>query len=105
MAIESCSAKEQYSVLQCMKATAAHVDDWEKHSRLGIEADDLQQVIARWPRSSAGECAGMSGMELLSQFLHPARKRKGNLAEHRNCHNKQGSSPFNGVSCAAGRGV
>ena len=49
MAIESLSAKEQYIVLQCMKATAAHVDDWEKHSRLGIEADDLQQVIARWP--------------------------------------------------------
>jgi hypothetical protein len=49
MAIESLSAKEQYIVLQCMKATAAHVDDWEKYSRLGIEADDLQQVIARWP--------------------------------------------------------
>jgi hypothetical protein len=25
------------------------LDDWEKHSRLGLEADDLQQVIARWP--------------------------------------------------------
>ena len=23
--------------------------DWEKHSRLGLQADDLQQVIARWP--------------------------------------------------------
>ena len=36
-------------VLRCMKATSAHLDDWEKHSRLGLEADDLQQVIARWP--------------------------------------------------------
>jgi hypothetical protein len=49
MAIESLSTKERYVVLQCMRATAAHVDDWEKHSRLGIGADELQQAIARWP--------------------------------------------------------
>jgi hypothetical protein len=49
MGIESLSAKEQDIVLRCMKATSAHLDDWEKHSRLGLEADDLQQVIARWP--------------------------------------------------------
>ena len=49
MTIENLSAREQYIVLQCMKATAAEVDDWEKHSRLGIDADELQQIIAQWP--------------------------------------------------------
>ena len=49
MSIERLSAKQQDIVLRCMKATAAHVDDWEKHSRLGLQADDLQQVITRWP--------------------------------------------------------
>ena len=32
-----------------MKATAAHTNDAEKHSRLGLQADGLRQVIARWP--------------------------------------------------------
>jgi len=32
-----------------MRATAAEIDDWEKHSRLGIEAHDLQELIAKWP--------------------------------------------------------
>jgi hypothetical protein len=49
MAIDGLSAKEQDIVLRCMRATAAYVDDWEKHPRLGLEADDLQEVIARWP--------------------------------------------------------
>jgi hypothetical protein len=49
MSVEHLSAKQQDIVLRCLKATAVHVDDWEKHSRLGLEADDLQKVIARWP--------------------------------------------------------
>jgi hypothetical protein len=49
MGFEQLSAKDQDIVLRCMKATAAHIDDWEKHPRLGLEADDLQSVIARWP--------------------------------------------------------
>ena len=49
MGIKSLSAKEQEIVLRCMKATASYLDDWEKHSRLGLEADDLQQEIVRWP--------------------------------------------------------
>jgi hypothetical protein len=49
MAIEGLSAKERDIVLRCIKATAAHIDDWEKHSRLGLQADDLRSVIARWP--------------------------------------------------------
>jgi hypothetical protein len=49
MAIEVLSAKERNIVLQCMKATAAHIENWEMHTRLGLEASDLQQVITRWP--------------------------------------------------------
>jgi hypothetical protein len=49
MGIENLSAKEQDVAFRCLKATAAHLDDWEKHSRLGLEADELQQVIVRWP--------------------------------------------------------
>ena len=32
-----------------MRATDAHIDNWEKHARLGLEANDLQQEIVRWP--------------------------------------------------------
>jgi hypothetical protein len=55
MSIEGLSAKQRDIVLRCMKAAAAHVDDWEKHSRLGLQADDLQQVIARWPNINDGD--------------------------------------------------
>jgi hypothetical protein len=50
VAIESLTVQEREIVLRCMKATAAHIDDSEKHSRLGIEANDLQQVITQWPK-------------------------------------------------------
>ena len=43
------TAKEQGVVLQCMKATAAHIEDWEKHTRLGLKPKELQSVIAKWP--------------------------------------------------------
>jgi hypothetical protein len=49
MGIESLTTKEQEIVLRCMKATASYIDDSEKHSRLGLEADDLQREITRWP--------------------------------------------------------
>jgi hypothetical protein len=49
MEIKRLSAKEQDIVLRCMRATAANVDDLEKHARLGLEANDLQQEISRWP--------------------------------------------------------
>jgi len=32
-----------------MKAASAHIDDWEKHARLSLEANDLQQEIGKWP--------------------------------------------------------
>lgn len=49
MGFERLSAKDQDIVLRCMRAVAVHIDDWEKHSRLGLDADELQQEIARWP--------------------------------------------------------
>jgi hypothetical protein len=49
MTIKQLTMEHQDIVLRCLKATAAHVDDWEKHSRLGLNADDLQRVINRWP--------------------------------------------------------
>ena len=52
MGIESLSAKEQDIVLRCMKATSTHLDDWEKHTRLGLEADDLQVIAGIDARSN-----------------------------------------------------
>ncbi len=47
--MEGLSAEERDIVLRCITAAAANIEDWEKHSRLGLEAADLEQVIARWP--------------------------------------------------------
>jgi hypothetical protein len=49
MAFEALTAREQDIVLRCLKATAAHVDDSEKHSRLGLEPDELKRIITAWP--------------------------------------------------------
>jgi len=32
-----------------MKATAARVEDWEKHSRIGLGPDELKVAIDQWP--------------------------------------------------------
>src|ERR1017187_3510729 len=50
MAFEKLSAKDQEIVLRCMKATAAHVGDSEKYSRLGLEPDELKIIIEHWPK-------------------------------------------------------
>jgi hypothetical protein len=50
-------------VLRCMKATAAYIDDLEKHSRLGLEAEGLRQTIARWLNINDRD---ESGAELLA---------------------------------------
>ena len=55
MAIEGLTAKEKHIVLQCMKATAAYIDDREKHARVGMKAGELQQLIARWPNLDDGD--------------------------------------------------
>lgn len=62
MGIKQLSAKEQDIVLRSMRATAVHVDDSEKHSRLGLEADELAREIALWPNIDDSE-------ESLSGFL------------------------------------
>ena len=49
MRLAKLSAKQHDIVLRCMKATAAYLDDWEKHLRLGLEASELDQEIERWP--------------------------------------------------------
>lgn len=58
MSIESLSAKERNVVLRCMKATSAYIDDSEKHSRLGVDAEELQLVIAQWPDIDDGDESG-----------------------------------------------
>jgi hypothetical protein len=59
MGIERLSVAEQRIILQCMKATAAYVDDGEKHSRLGIEANELKEMIAQWPNINDGDENGV----------------------------------------------
>ena len=49
MAFDALSSKEKDIVLRCMKATTAYVDDCEKHSRLGLEPQELQRVLDAWP--------------------------------------------------------
>jgi hypothetical protein len=58
MALEKLSAKDQENVLRCMKATAAHIADSEKHTRLGLEPDQLQFVIDLWPDIDDAEEGG-----------------------------------------------
>jgi len=49
MAIEALSVEEQGTVLSCMRATAAYLDDREFHTRLGFEIEDLRRLIDQWP--------------------------------------------------------
>lgn len=49
MAFKALTAEEQQIVLRCMKATVAHIEDWEKHSRLGLEPQELNRIISEWP--------------------------------------------------------
>lgn len=48
MALEKLGAKEQEIVLRCIKASAVHIEDWEKHTRLGLTSDELRRIIAEW---------------------------------------------------------
>jgi hypothetical protein len=43
------SEKERGIVLKAMRATAAHIDESEMHSRLGVNANEFANVVARWP--------------------------------------------------------
>jgi len=69
MAFKEMSAEEQRIVLACMKAASAYIDDWEKHSRLGLEPCELEQVIAKWPSIDDADESG-SGFLAISNCLN-----------------------------------
>lgn len=69
MAFKKLSVEEQRIVLACMKATAAHIEDWEKHSRLGLEPSELKQVIAKWPNIDDSDKNG-SGFRAINNCLN-----------------------------------
>jgi hypothetical protein len=76
MPFEDLSSKEQLVVLQCMKATVAHVADSEKHSRLGLEPDELQAVIATWSHiddSTEGSIGFLAVNNCLNEVCHGFR--------------------------------
>jgi hypothetical protein len=49
MPFEKLSARDQEIVLRCMRATVAHVEDWEKHSRLGLGSVEIKVIIDQRP--------------------------------------------------------
>lgn len=49
MTIENLSVKEQDIVRRCMNAAGSLIEDWEKHTRLGMGGDELHRTIAQWP--------------------------------------------------------
>jgi hypothetical protein len=51
MNINSMSAEQRKIIFQCLKATAAYIEDWEKHARLGLYPEELDAVIATWPHA------------------------------------------------------
>jgi len=73
MAFEKLSAEDQKIVLQCMRATAVHVGDSEKHTRLGLEPDDLKVIIDQWPNI---DDADESGNGFLAPFGSEATQAK-----------------------------
>ena len=58
MAFEKLSPEDQEIVLRCMRATAAHVEDWEKHPRLGLQPEELKLIIEQWPRIDDADESG-----------------------------------------------
>jgi hypothetical protein len=76
MAFESLTSKEQEIVLRCLKATTGYIDDCEKHSRLGLEPDELQGVIERWPHiddSTDGSNGFLAINNCLNEVCHGFR--------------------------------
>jgi diaminopimelate decarboxylase len=71
MAFENLSAKQQEIVLRCMKATNAFIDDWEKHTRLGLSPEELQRVIQHWPQIDDSEETGLLAVNnCLNEVCH-----------------------------------
>src|SRR2546425_5843502 len=76
MAFEKLSAKDQEIVLRCMKATAAHVGDSEKHTRLGLESDELKVIIRQWPKIDDSDESGNGFLAInncLNEVCHELR--------------------------------
>jgi len=69
MAIEFLSTKDQEIVLRCMKSVTSFIDDSEKHTRLGIEGDELERLIKRWPDIDDRDQAG-SGFLAINSSLN-----------------------------------
>lgn len=63
MSIQSLSAEQQDIILRCLRATAAYVDDWEKHARLGLEPEELQALIAVWPNVDESTQTGLLAID------------------------------------------
>jgi hypothetical protein len=51
MAFKELSTSEKETVLQCMKAIAdgPEIEDWEFHTRLGLDRPNLRRIISLWP--------------------------------------------------------
>jgi hypothetical protein len=56
MAFADLSPNEQQIVLQCMQAIAdgPAIEDWEFHTRLGINRSTLRRIISAWPAIDDG---------------------------------------------------
>lgn len=42
---ETLTPAEQDIILRCMRAVVEYIDDWEKHTRLGLTPEQLQAII------------------------------------------------------------
>lgn len=69
-AIEQLNTQEQTIVLCAMQATAANVDDAEKHARLGITPDELARFIAAWPLLGNDENAYLAVNNSLNEVCY-----------------------------------
>jgi hypothetical protein len=68
MAIELLNARKKAIILQCMKAVAGVIDEWEMHTRLGLTKGELQAVIDQWP--SIDDRNGFAGFLAINNSLN-----------------------------------
>ena len=69
-AIEHLTVEDRTIVLSCMRATAAHLDDAEAHTRLGITPTGLARLIADWPNVGNDENAILALNNSLNEVCH-----------------------------------
>jgi hypothetical protein len=75
MAFEKLSAKDQEIVLRCMRATVAHVEDWEKHSRLGLGSGELKVIIDQWPAIDDADESGNGFLAINNSYSQKSRSQ------------------------------